>query len=184
MNHGVVSYEEIRWIEWGNLCSCPLPYLDGICWPAFRFYCESARGPYKTKHVIQGDSELLYNNKGGSYGDLGQKMYIKAFTDSPLFPRNVFTFIIVSVNFYKVETIIFNVRRNLNSLFAMKQRYYVLRSSFNRHFVEYSCLSNFEYGETCQICYRYYCFSLLTVLQLSTPQRALNIVSPLKRSQK
>jgi len=78
------------------------------------------------------------------------------------------------------ETIRFNMVYELSSLFATEERSAV-RCIFNRQFrgLLFESCSNRVVG-TCQTCYRYYCPSLLTVLQLYVLPRTLSTESASK----
>jgi hypothetical protein len=99
----------------------------------------------------------------------------EVFAHSPPFPSYVFfigvAFIIVTVDFYKVETIRFNIICQLSSLFAIKERNSALCSIFNHCFVVLLLVPFCVVGSG-QTCYRY-CPNLLSALELSVLSRTL-----------
>jgi hypothetical protein len=108
-------------------------------------------------------------------------VYIDLFLDSPPF-QSYDAFLLMSLLLlwmliFIKETIRFNMVYELSSLFATEERSAV-RCIFNRQFrgLLFESCSDRVVG-TCQTCYRYYCPSLLTVLQLYVIPRTLSTES-------
>jgi hypothetical protein len=88
-----------------------------VCWCLFSALPSSA---IKFTEVVQGDSEFKYNTEEDCLGEhVEQKCHRRRFQGRRFYVD--FALIIIIVDFYKIETIRFNITRHIISLFAKRK---------------------------------------------------------------